>query len=448
MFCGEPGGALVADEDGGGVADMDEFDGFLVGEEASGSEGCSKPGGVEFEAPCGDLLMDGLDEGEKRLIGLGGEGLIEQLEGEAAGLIAGGETAQAIGYGEDPCGRIEQIAILVGGADGAALGEGKSILKHGEDDGGTAGKEQCESGGRRGLFRLGDALESRMGKDLEEEGAVGFPEEAGIKDNEAALVGLGADEAATALAEFGEGGGEGELVERVASLGAAAFGAGFGDRVGRVFERDAGDDDLGEGLAGDINACPEGIGAEEDGIAGLAHAVQEGLAGAALLLAEEGAAEEAARFEQAGVDRFEVAVAGKEDEGAAGGLGDEAGDLFCEEIGIEAFVAVGRFGGVGVDEDFGLKRVIERGGDDLGGGVGSADACLKGIHGGTLGEGGAGEEDAGFALEEGVAERFGDAEGSGAQVDDILLASGEFEPVNGIGIAGLEDLIDALAIGL
>lgn len=72
-----------------------------------------------------------------------------------------------------------------------------------------------------GVVWLAETLESRMGKDLKEEGAVGFPEDAGIEDNEAALVGLGADEAATALAEFGEGGGKGELLERVSALGAA-----------------------------------------------------------------------------------------------------------------------------------------------------------------------------------------------------------------------------------
>lgn len=101
MLNGETGGPLVADEDSCGVADVNEFNGILFGEETSGGQCCSKAGGVKFEAPGGDLLMDGLDEGEERLTGLGGEGLVEQLEGQAAGLVAGGESAQTIGDGED-----------------------------------------------------------------------------------------------------------------------------------------------------------------------------------------------------------------------------------------------------------------------------------------------------------------------------------------------------------
>lgn len=134
-----------------------------------------------------------------------------------------------------------------------------------------------------------DADEFGFGEALQELATVAFLEDAGVEDGDDALIVFGADEAADALAEFDEGFGEVELGEGVAAAFLDELGLGFGYWVSGYVEGEARDDDLFEGGAGDIDAGPEGVGAEEDAVAGFSKGVGDLGAAHALALGEEGA---------------------------------------------------------------------------------------------------------------------------------------------------------------
>ncbi len=104
---------------------------------------------------------------------------------------------------------------------------------------------------------------------------VGLGEDAGIEDHDVAPVALAADESPDALTEPHHCIGDGDIGKGVAALHAAMFAACLADGMSGVFKGEAGDDDLGEGGAGDVDPRPETIGAEEDAVACFGEAAGE-----------------------------------------------------------------------------------------------------------------------------------------------------------------------------
>ena len=101
----------------------------------------------------------------------------------------------------------------------------------------------------------GELFELLFGERGEKEAAVRFAQNAGVEDGDHAAVVLAADESADTLTELDEGVRQGEFVERVASPGADPFATGFGNGVAWVFERQTGDDNLGEAGANRIRSA-------------------------------------------------------------------------------------------------------------------------------------------------------------------------------------------------
>ncbi len=252
------------------------------------------------------------------------------------------------------------------------------------------------------------------GEGFEEGFAVAGGADAGVEEHEDAAVGEGADEAAEALFEGDDGLRDLEVVEGVAAGGGDGVGAGLHDGVGGDGEGELVDDDAGELLALDVDALPEGGGAEEDGVGGVAELLEEDVArGGALHHERVGEL-----GQQAVVELAHLGVGGEEAEGAAASDFQDAADLFGglrEEVGVAGLRHVGR------EVEQGLAGVVEVGGDDELSGEGDAEAFLEVVEGGLAfgigdGEGGGGEDDGGVVGEEGFGEEGGDVDGCGLEV--------------------------------
>ena len=133
--------------------------------------------------------------------------------------------------------------------------------------------------------------------------------------------------------------------------------AGFDYGVGGDGEGEAVDDDAGELLALDVYSLPEGGGAEEDGVGGVAELLEEDVAGGGAV-EEQGVGEFG---EEAVVDLAHLFVAGEEAEGSAVGDLEDAADAFG---GFELEVGLARVGHVGRQVEEGLLFVVEVRGDD------------------------------------------------------------------------------------
>lgn len=212
------------------------------------------------------------------------------------------------------------------------------------------------------------------GEGVEELLAVGFGGDAFVEDDDDAGVGFGADEAAETLFEFDDGFGEGVVVEGVSAGGADSVEAGFDDGFVGDFEGELGDDDVGEGVALDVDALPEGVGAEEDGVGGVFEAVEELAAGEGVALGEEGVAEGCELGFEEVCGAVEHGIGGEEDEGAALGLADVVHGAVHGVVEEVAFVGGGE-GGFEVEGALGL--VVEGGAEEEFGGVGDAGAASQ-----------------------------------------------------------------------
>ncbi len=205
------------------------------------------------------------------------------------------------------------------------------------------------------------------------------------------------------MAEFEDGFGDGVFHEGVDALFLEVLDAGGGHGVVGDGEGEAGDDDVAESFAGDVDAGPEAVGAEEDTVGVFFEFFEHLMACHAAALDEElPVLAGAVVFEEVG-HGLHLAVAGEEDKGAAVGEIEEVADAFAEG-GLE----VGGAGlGHGLDEIEAHLFVEIEGAFDAGGGaVFGADAAAEPAEFGIVsdGERGAGE-DAGFAgLEEDVAQ--------------------------------------------
>ena len=145
----------------------------------------------------------------------------------------------------------------------------------GEEDADEGAEDELEGGVEADVEELGhglgrgagvsDVLDGAGGDGVEEDASVGAVGDAAVEDDDDAGVGAGADESSEALAELEDGFRDGVFDEVVSSLCACAFGACLDERVVGDGEGELGDDDVGEGVSGDVDASPEGGGAEDDG---------------------------------------------------------------------------------------------------------------------------------------------------------------------------------------
>ena len=108
--------------------------------------------------------------------------------------------------------------------------------------------------GGRSVFDVAEAVvsvasihadEFRFRQALEKLAPVAFLENARVEDSDNAFVVFFANEASDALAKFNERFGEGEVRKGIAAVFLDPFGFGFGYRMGRDVEGEAGDDYLG-----------------------------------------------------------------------------------------------------------------------------------------------------------------------------------------------------------
>src|SRR5262245_61224200 len=105
-----------------------------------------------------------------------------------------------------------------------------------------------------------------FGDGVHEVFAIGLGEDAAIEDGDDARIGLGANQAADALAEFKNGLRKGELAKRIAATSFNSLDARFDQRMIRDSEWQTGDDNIRKGFTGDIHTLPETVSAKENGV--------------------------------------------------------------------------------------------------------------------------------------------------------------------------------------
>lgn len=206
---------------------------------------------------------------------------------------------------------------------------------------------------------------------------VGFGEDAGIEDHDVTPVALAADESPDALTEPHHCIGDGDIGKGVAALHAAMFAARLADGMAGVFKGEAGNDDLGEGGAGDVDPRPETIGAEEDAVACFGKAAGEFRASVVEALREKGAVDSFKEIGVAFADLAKVEMTGEKDEGTARNATAAPSDHIGEVIEVEATGAWLRQGRVFRDQEAGVVGVIKGGGFHLRLGGFRADFALK-----------------------------------------------------------------------
>ena len=136
-------------------------------------------------------------------------------------------------------------------------------------------------GGIRGKegFDVFEGLGEAVGWErIEEDLAVALALDARVEQDQQPAVGERANETAEALFEGDDRGRDLEVEEGFAAGGFDGGHAGFDDGVGGDGEGEAVDDDAGELLALDVDALPEGGGAEEDGVGGVSELLEQDVA--------------------------------------------------------------------------------------------------------------------------------------------------------------------------
>src|SRR5262249_45227419 len=160
------------------------------------------------------------------------------------------------------------------------------------------------AGGEELLHHVQIRRAAVRGQALYERPAVLFLEDAVVEQGEQAAVVERADQAAKALFQSNDGGGDLVVEEGVAAVFVDGFDAGSDYRITRHGEGQAVDDHAAELLALHVNALPEGRGGEEHGVRGDAELLkQRGLWG--IPLQEHGEVEDA---EKAMVDVVHLRV--------------------------------------------------------------------------------------------------------------------------------------------
>lgn len=306
--------------------------------------------------------------------------------------------------------------------------------------------------GKSGIVKDGfaviavEAFVGGNGEGFEEMAPVGFGEDAGIEDDDIALVAVSADESADALAEADDGVGYGEFGKGVTALHPAMFAAGFADGMAGVFEGEAGDDDLGKGGAGNVDAGPEAVGPKENAVAGFGKMAGELGASVIETLGEEGAVDFFKEIGTAFADLAEVEMTGEEDEGSALHATAAPTDHIGEVVEVEASGARFGQGGVVGDEEAGVFGVIEGGGLQLCLGGLTSDQALETVEVVAIGKGGTGEDGGGVPAEEGFAEFRCDVEGSAAEGDGLAFFTAAFEPMDVAFFGEGDESADGVAV--
>ena len=197
--------------------------------------------------------------------------------------------------------------------------------------------------------------------------------DAGVEQDQDAAIFERADEAAEALLEGEDGGGDLVVEEGLAAGFFDGAHAGLDDGVAGDGEGQAVDDDATERFALHVDALPEAGGAEEDGVGRGAELLEQGFA-------RGGAVEKDGEVEdgqQALVEGAHLRVAGEEAEGAAAGDAEDAPNAVGGGLGKFGIAGVGH---VGRQIEQGLLAVAEVRGHDEFAGFSEAEArrmCSK-----------------------------------------------------------------------
>lgn len=118
-------------------------------------------------------------------------------------------------------------------------------------------------GGADGLTVIDFKL--AVGEAFEEESAVGFREHTGIEYDDSSGIISVSDQSSEALFEFDDGFGCLVIAEGVSAAVADGFQSCFEERVIGDAEGEFGDDDILQGVPGDIDTLPEAVCSEQHG---------------------------------------------------------------------------------------------------------------------------------------------------------------------------------------
>ncbi len=131
-------------------------------------------------------------------------------------------------------------------------------------------------------------FELAAGQAFEEQSAVGFGEHAGIQYDDSPRIISVSDQSSEALFEFDDGFGGLVIAEGISAAFADGFKFCFEERVVWYAEWQFGDDDILQSVAGDVDALPEAVGAEQYGAFVGFEFVEHGGSGETFSLAVEG----------------------------------------------------------------------------------------------------------------------------------------------------------------
>ena len=267
--------------------------------------------------------------------------------------------------------------------------------------------------------------------------------EAGVEEYDISGILMLANEASDALTKFNEGLGKGVLRKGVFALLAEPFGFGLDDGLGRIFKGDPGNDDLGQGGAGDIDTRPKTVGPKKDAGSGFPKGPGQGGPSQASGLLEEGAIIGTEGILEKMGDFPKIAVTGKEDEAAAFDPRDEELDIVGQFADAQAGFVAGRRGDIQGEVGGGVLAVGKGRGDLPPVGIVGPRQIGEGADIPDRSQGGTGHEDRGFALKQGFAQVGGDIDGGIADGDDGLFFSSFFDPMDMILLGEGERLVEA-----
>ena len=162
--------------------------------------------------------------------------------------------------------------------------------------------------------RLGQPGEFGLRQAGQEQPAIGLGQHPGVQDRDQSPVGTSPDQAAHALAEFDQRIRQRQLREGIAAAFADAIGLGLGHGMVRRIEGQAGDQDLGQRLPGNVHPRPEAVRAKQDRVAQGPHPGGQFGAGGPFALQQQRAGFPEVDRLQDRRHRAQVGVAGEKDE--------------------------------------------------------------------------------------------------------------------------------------
>ena len=199
------------------------------------------------------------------------------------------------------------------------------------------------------IQRIADDRLRRQGS--EKFAAVGFGQDAVIQYDQRAPIGIGADQASAALAEFEHGLGQAVMREAVFALPLQMLQLGAGDSAGGRQEGQLDDDHGGQSCALDVDAFPKAGGAQHDRALVAGEALDDAGAAAVLTMGQNVVFTERGIALEGEINFVEHGVGGEEHQHAAGDGGDEFFQIVYDHLAVGSFVDLGIVGIIGGDGD-------------------------------------------------------------------------------------------------